>query len=118
MFLAEFKVSTRPACLTAVTRVDSTGLAEAAVATGAEDMPVKLPAPDLGTDAQPEPKSVVVAAPEPDGMDEALADDPDDADVLFVPLLQAAAPRARPAVTAETATRRLFTITPLHLNVR
>jgi hypothetical protein len=50
--------------------------------------------------------------------DEALADDPDDADVLFVPLLQAAAPRARPAVTAETATRRLFTITPLHLNVR
>jgi len=41
---AELSVSTRPAFLTAVTRVDSIGLAEAAVATGAVDMPVKLPA--------------------------------------------------------------------------
>ena len=50
-------MSTRPAFLTAVTSVDSTGLADAAVATGAVDMPVKLPAPDLGTEAQPGPKS-------------------------------------------------------------
>ena len=57
---AELSVSTRPAFLTAVTRVDSTGLADAAVATGAVDMPVKLPAPDLGTEAQPGPKSAVV----------------------------------------------------------
>src|ERR1700753_820786 len=98
MFLAEFRVSTRPAFWTAVTRVDSTGLAEAAVATGAVDMPVKLPAPDLGTDAQPEPKSMVLA-PELDRLDEAidepeegiadddaLADDPE-ADVPFEPLL-------------------------------
>jgi hypothetical protein len=123
MFLAEFSVSTRPAFLTAVTRVDSTGLAEAAVATGAVDMPLKLPAPDLGTDAQPDPKSVVVA-PELDGMaeaieeldgiaeDEALADDPDDAAVPELPELHAAAPSARPAVTTETATRRVFTISP------
>ena len=34
MSLAEFSESTRPACLTAVTRVDSSGLPEAAVATG------------------------------------------------------------------------------------
>src|ERR1700760_2774265 len=76
MALAEFSVSTRPAFFTAVTRVDSTGLAEAAVATGAVDMPEKLPAPDLGTDAQPVPKSVVVAEPE-DGMAEAIEDELD-----------------------------------------
>jgi hypothetical protein len=44
-------------------------------------MPLKLPAPDLGTDAQPEPKSVAEAEPELDGMaealDEAMADDED-----------------------------------------
>jgi hypothetical protein len=89
-------------------------------------MPLKLPAPDLGTDAQPDPKSVVVA-PELDGMaeadaldgaadDEALAADDDDAEVPELPELHAAAPSARPAVTTETATRRVFTISPLHMN--
>lgn len=53
MLSAEFSVFTRPALVTAVTRVDSTGLAEAAVATGAVDMPVKLPAPVLGTAEHP-----------------------------------------------------------------
>jgi hypothetical protein len=93
-------------------------------------MPVKLPAPDLGTDAQPDPKSVVVA-PELDGIaeaiddeldgmadDEALADDPDEAEVPELPELHAAAPSARPAVTTETATRRVFTISPQWVNAR
>jgi hypothetical protein len=40
-------------------------------------MPLKLPAPDLGTEEQAGPKSVVVAAPEPAaaGADDAGADD-------------------------------------------
>jgi hypothetical protein len=90
-------------------------------------MPLKLPAPDLGTDAQPEPKSVVLAEPEPDGMAEAIEDelddgiaeddapagDEDDADVPFEPLLQAAVPRASPAAVADTARIRRFTISPL-----
>ncbi|HXP54469.1 MAG TPA: hypothetical protein VN847_05925 [Streptosporangiaceae bacterium] len=86
-------------------------------------MPLKLPAPDLGTDAQPDPKSVVEAEPE-DGMaeaidelegmaeDEALGADDDDAEVPELPELHAAAPSARPAVTTETATRRVFTFSP------
>src|ERR1700729_2715561 len=65
MPLAEFSVSTRPAFLTAVTRVDSTGLADAAVATGAVAMPVKLPAPLFGTEAQPGPKSATALADAP-----------------------------------------------------
>ena len=63
MLDAELSVSTRPAALTAATSVDSAGLAEAAVATGAADIPVKLPAPDFGTAAQPGPKSIAVVAP-------------------------------------------------------
>jgi hypothetical protein len=38
--------------------VDSTGFADAAVATGAVDIPVKLPGPDEGTEEQAGPKSV------------------------------------------------------------
>jgi len=83
-------------------------------------MPLKLPAPDLGTDAQPEPKSVAEAEPEPDGvaaaLDEPMADDEDlgAADEAAVPpeLLQAAVPRASPAATADTARMRTFTIAP------
>jgi hypothetical protein len=83
-------------------------------------MPLKLPAPDLGTDAQPEPKSVAEAEPELDGMaealDEAMADDEDlgAADEAAVPpeLLQAAVPRASPAATADTARMRTFMIAP------
>jgi hypothetical protein len=90
------------------------------VATGALDMPLKLPAPDLGTAAQPEPKLVVVAEPadEPDGIDEldgmadddALADDPDDAVVPLDPLLHAAVPTARPAMVTVAARIRRFMI--------
>jgi len=83
-------------------------------------MPLKLPAPDLGTDAQPEPKSVTEAEPELDGIaaapDEAMADDEDlgAADEAAVPpeLLQAAVPIASPAATADTARMRTFTIAP------
>ena len=71
---AEFSVSTSPACLTAVTRVDRTGLADAAVATGAVAMPVKLPAPDLGTEAQPGPKSDVVDAPAAEADEDAIGE--------------------------------------------
>ncbi|MGA2826759.1 MAG: hypothetical protein ABSF03_11630 [Streptosporangiaceae bacterium] len=95
------------------------------MATGAVDIPLKLPAPDFGTDAQPVPKSA--DAVDPDGMADALdppaagaadadeaADDgadEDEADVLPV-LLQAAPPKASPAATADTARMRLFTISP------
>src|SRR5579859_715101 len=115
---AELSVSTRPAFLTAVTRVDSSGLADAAVATGAVAMPVKLPAPPLGTEAQPGPKSLaVVDAPEDAGADAAeeagaevagaAADDEDGLE------LQAAAVRARPAARPVVASKRIFMISPI-----
>jgi hypothetical protein len=66
-------------------------------------MPVKLPAPVLGTEAQPGPKSlVVVVAPEDAGADEAgeAADDEDGLE------LHAAAVRARHAARPEVASRR------------
>ena len=54
---SEFSVSTRPAASTAVTRVDSSGLVDAAVATGSWAIASKLPAsPSAGTSAQPGPK--------------------------------------------------------------
>src|SRR5215207_674221 len=59
---AEFRVSTRPASLTAPTRDDSTGLLDAAVATGSWAMPMKLPAPLAGTAEQAGPKLVPAAA--------------------------------------------------------
>jgi hypothetical protein len=75
----------------------------------------------LGTDAQPEPKSMVVADPE-DGMaeaideldegiadDDALADEPE-ADVPFEPLLQAAVPTTRPKAGIATARSLRFMI--------
>src|SRR3954453_1826064 len=63
MSCAEFSVSTRPACLTADTRVDSCGLPEAAVATGTCAMAWKLAlfAGSVGTAAQPGPKGAIAA---------------------------------------------------------
>jgi hypothetical protein len=89
------------------------------------DMPVKLPAPDLGTDAQPEPKSMLVVLPELDGMAEAIddeldgmaedfADGDDAADVPELPELHAATPRASPAAVTEIPMMRRFTISPLY----
>ena len=49
------RVSTRPAWVTAVTRVDSTGLLPAAVAAGSSAMPLKLPSPSAGTEAHAVP---------------------------------------------------------------
>jgi hypothetical protein len=101
MFAAELSVSTRPAALTAVTRVDSAGLAEAAVATGAVAMPVKLPAPDLGTAAQPGPKSLAAVAGEEDtAVGEEAGEDEDE--------LHAAAPRLRLTARPDRARRRYF----------
>jgi hypothetical protein len=120
MPFAELSVSTRPACFTALTRVDRTGLAEAAVATGAVDMPPKLPAPLLGTDEQAGPKSAIALAPEPDADDEPADDgafELDEDGAAAAPLeldpLQAAAPRARPAVATDAARIRYRMCTPL-----
>jgi hypothetical protein len=77
---------------------------------------VKLPAPDLGTEAQPGPKSDVVDAPaaaaeaDEDGIgDDAAADAEDEgveaAGVLEL-LLHAAAPTASPAAATEAARMR------------
>ena len=59
---AELSVSTRPALVTAVTRVLRAGLCDAAVATGSMAMPSKLPGPSFGTAAQPAPKTWSAAA--------------------------------------------------------
>ena len=66
MFSALFSVSTRPAFFTAVTRVDSAGLFDAAVATGSLAMPSKEPAPSFGTEEQagPNGSSMLPAMPE------------------------------------------------------
>ena len=58
MSLAELRVSPRPASVTAVTRVDSTGLLLAAVATGSVAMPENEPLPSAGTAAQPAPNGL------------------------------------------------------------
>ncbi len=88
-------------------------------------MPLKLPAPDLGTDAQPEPKFMAVVELEPDGMAEAIDDDDDEgfaeaaedeeAEVPELPELQAARPRVRPAADTVTARIRRFMISPTFL---
>jgi hypothetical protein len=107
-----------------VTSVDSAGLAEAAVATGAVDMPLKLPAPDFGTDEQAGPKSMAAtAAPDPaaagaaadpaadDAGPDELEAEPEAADEAAdeePPELQAAVPRARLMARPDTARRRCF----------
>src|SRR6478736_1812068 len=59
---AEFSVSTRPAALTAVTSVESTGLLLAAVATGSVAMPLNEPLPSFGTAVQAAPKGWLIAS--------------------------------------------------------
>ncbi len=111
MSLAEFKVSTRSAFLTAVTSVASSGLALAAVATGAVAMPLNEPAPSFGTAEQPGPNTPdIVLFIVPDSVMESepaieeleviegeLEDDEDVEDVEDVEesLLQADRPRGR-----------------------
>jgi hypothetical protein len=92
------------------------------VATGAVDIPVKLPAPVLGTEEHAGPKSVVVAAAEPPAaLDDAIgedaieedeaagAEDPPAAAEEDELELHAAVDRARPAAMPLTARRRYFT---------
>jgi hypothetical protein len=90
-------------------------------------MPVKLPAPVFGTEAQPAPKSVVVVAAEPpaagDEPDaigeeaEAAGEDAEPDAAVEEPLeLQAAAPMARAAASPDTARMRIFTITPCNFS--
>jgi hypothetical protein len=76
-------------------------------------MPVKLPAPLLGTEAQPEPKSpLVVVVPEEAGIEEAgieeagIEEAGEDADDEAGLELHAAAVRARQAPRPEMASRR------------
>jgi hypothetical protein len=84
-----------------VTSVDSSGLAEAAVATGAVAMPVKLPAPDAGTDAQPGPKSLAAVDDDAIGDEaDAIGEDDDEAGAAAVEDADephAAVARPRPA---------------------
>ena len=54
--------------MTALTSVESTGLALAAVATGAVSMPLKLPAPVAGTAEQAEPNGADAVLPEAIGV--------------------------------------------------
>src|SRR5690349_16704728 len=69
MSWAVLSESTRFACLTAAARVDSSGLPDAAVATGTLAIAAKLPGFDgsVGTAAQPAPNSPVAVAGAIDG---------------------------------------------------
>jgi hypothetical protein len=74
-------------------------------------MPVKLPAPEAGTEAQPGPKSVVVAPELLAGADDAGAEAEPAALELEDPLeLHAAAPRAQVTVSPATARNLRFMI--------
>jgi hypothetical protein len=76
-------------------------------------MPLKLPAPDEGTEAHPGPKFVAVVLADEliDGDTAGLPDDDEDAVVPLEP--QAAAPRARPAAAAATMMPLFSIVTPL-----
>jgi hypothetical protein len=82
-------------------------------------MPLKLPAPDLGTEEQPGPKSVVVTAPEADedaaGAEEEAAGDELEPAAPVEELLElhAAAPRAQVRARPDTAINLWFTAVSL-----
>src|SRR4051794_11486404 len=102
-----FSESTRLAAVTAWTSVESTGLALAAVATGAVLMPSKLPAPSAGTCEQAAPNGCSMAALL-DGAAEPLVDallDPD-APVESESDEHAVRPRARVTATGRRALRQ------------
>jgi len=87
-----------------VTRVDSTGLLDAAVATGAVDMPWKLPAPEDGTAAQAGPNGAEADCADCAGEAAAWDAGAELADELGEPLEpQAAAPNATLADRAAIA---------------
>jgi hypothetical protein len=79
-------------------------------------MPVKLPAPVLGTKVQPGPKSLAVVAPEEAGAEDAGAEDAGAEDAGAEVAgddgleLHAAAVSARQAARPEVASRRYFMI--------
>src|SRR6478735_11357308 len=64
---APLRVSPSPAAVTAATRVERAGLFDAAVAAGSSAIPSKLPAPLVGTAAQPGPKLASVRLPVVEG---------------------------------------------------
>src|SRR5215217_7990574 len=90
---ALFRVLTRSACLTAVTRVDSSGVLAAAVATGSWARASRLPAPLAGTAGQAAPNAAVAGEAAGVWLPE-------------VPLLLQAAPRRASPRTPATAARR------------
>src|SRR5512132_3109175 len=99
---AVFRVSTRSAFVTAVTRVDSSGVLEAAVATGSWAMASKLPAPLAGTVEQAAPNGPAAAIGDAVVAEAAGVWVPEVSALL---LLQAAPKSARPSTPA-TAARR------------
>jgi hypothetical protein len=92
--------------------VDRAGLADAAVATGAVDIPVKLPAPEAGTAEQPGPNgadavpALLLAAAGAEVLGVELAAGPDPLEP------QAAAPTAMLAAAAAVSIILYFTVTP------
>ncbi|GIF64427.1 hypothetical protein Ais01nite_24620 [Asanoa ishikariensis] len=80
MFCALFSVSVSPAVLIALASVESCGLLATAVATGCEAIDERLPAPELGSEEQPGPKTCPPppAVDVPDGCGLPLAPPPGD----------------------------------------
>jgi hypothetical protein len=89
------------------------------VATGAVAIPLKLPAPDFGTAEQAGPKFTAAAAADPPAADAGAEADAAGADESEPEAdgdedeLHAAALRARPAASPDTARRRYFTVISL-----
>src|SRR5215217_9756140 len=101
---ALFRVPTRSAFLTAVTRVDSSGVLEAAVATGSWARASRLPGPLAGTAAQAAPNGPEAV------IGTAVVGEAAGVWAPVVPaslLLQAAAKSAMPSTPATAARRGL-----------